>query len=192
MMKRFSEFLKEQHGNDITIYLDMDGVIVDFDKSARKLIKNYDMQKPYFNGDLPSTPEYEKLRINLRFAVGRTKNFWKDLEWTEDGKPLAKFILKNFSIEDIYILTTHMPTDPTSCPGKKEWIQREVPKIKRNHVICEAKKHRHVSSLMGRQILIDDRKKNIGDWVNAGGIGILHTSTENTINELKKYLSGEK
>jgi hypothetical protein len=35
-------------------------------------------------------------------------------------------------------------------------------------------------------ILIDDRKDNIEDWESKGGIGILHTSTENTIACLKK------
>jgi hypothetical protein len=35
-------------------------------------------------------------------------------------------------------------------------------------------------------ILVDDRQKNIDSWVENGGIGIVHTSAENTINELKK------
>ena len=35
-------------------------------------------------------------------------------------------------------------------------------------------------------ILIDDYEKNIRQFRARGGIGILHTSTSNTINELKK------
>jgi hypothetical protein len=35
-------------------------------------------------------------------------------------------------------------------------------------------------------ILIDDNVKNIADWIGAGGIGILHTSAEDTIKQLKK------
>jgi len=35
-------------------------------------------------------------------------------------------------------------------------------------------------------ILIDDREKVITPWVEAGGIGILHTNSARTINELKK------
>lgn len=34
-------------------------------------------------------------------------------------------------------------------------------------------------------ILIDDRMKAIGPWREAGGIGILHTSAEDTISQLK-------
>jgi hypothetical protein len=33
-------------------------------------------------------------------------------------------------------------------------------------------------------ILIDDRKSNIDQWIEKGGIGILHENTEKTINEL--------
>ena len=35
-------------------------------------------------------------------------------------------------------------------------------------------------------ILIDDRQINIDQWEAAGGIGILHTSTDNTISQLKE------
>jgi hypothetical protein len=34
--------------------------------------------------------------------------------------------------------------------------------------------------------LIDDRKDNIEAWEQAGGIGILHTDADNTINQLNK------
>ena len=35
-------------------------------------------------------------------------------------------------------------------------------------------------------ILIDDRSKAIDPWVDMGGIGILHTNTNNTIEQLKQ------
>ena len=33
-------------------------------------------------------------------------------------------------------------------------------------------------------MLIDDRKDNIEDWESKGGVGILHTSAEDTITKL--------
>ena len=39
-------------------------------------------------------------------------------------------------------------------------------------------------------VLIDDREKNINAWVEAGGIGILHTSAANTIDQLKALRNG--
>jgi len=38
--------------------------------------------------------------------------------------------------------------------------------------------------------LIDDRQKNIDAWVEAGGIGIVHTSAANTIEQLKALRNG--
>jgi hypothetical protein len=35
-------------------------------------------------------------------------------------------------------------------------------------------------------VLIDDRKQNLDAWEAHGGIGILHTSAEDTINQLKE------
>jgi len=39
-----------------------------------------------------------------------------------------------------------------------------------------------------KSILVDDRSKAIDPWIDAGGIGILHTSAEESINQLKIYL----
>jgi hypothetical protein len=38
-----------------------------------------------------------------------------------------------------------------------------------------------------KDILIDDCEQNIQRWEAEGGIGILHTSAEDTIQQLKKY-----
>ena len=37
-------------------------------------------------------------------------------------------------------------------------------------------------------ILIDDMEKNIKAWVDAGGIGILHTSAADSIKQLQQYM----
>ena len=36
-------------------------------------------------------------------------------------------------------------------------------------------------------VLIDDRSDNINDWIAVGGIGILHTSAEQSIKQLRHY-----
>ena len=42
-----------------------------------------------------------------------------------------------------------------------------------------------------KAVLIDDRDKNIDCWVEAGGIGILHTTADNTIKQLNDILNSE-
>jgi hypothetical protein len=36
-------------------------------------------------------------------------------------------------------------------------------------------------------ILIDDYPKNISDFKSAGGIGIIHSNTQTTISQLKRF-----
>lgn len=40
--------------------------------------------------------------------------------------------------------------------------------------------------LSEQEDIIDDKEKNINDWNNAGGTGILHRNAINTIEQLKK------
>jgi hypothetical protein len=66
--------------------------------------------------------------------------------------------------------------------AKNHWVERELPGV---HLILRNAKHK--KDFAGpNNILIDDRIDNVNGWIDAGGIGILHTSAENTINELKK------
>jgi hypothetical protein len=42
-----------------------------------------------------------------------------------------------------------------------------------------------------KAVLIDDRDKNIELWVEAGGIGILHTTADNTIKQLNDIINSD-
>ena len=42
-----------------------------------------------------------------------------------------------------------------------------------------------------KAVLIDDRDKNIDCWVEAGGIGILHTTADNTIKQLNDIINSD-
>ncbi len=66
--------------------------------------------------------------------------------------------------------------------GKRVWVKRELPGTKL--ILRYASQKQEYAS--PTSILIDDRQKNIDQWEAAGGIGILHTSTANTIEQLKK------
>jgi hypothetical protein len=55
--------------------------------------------------------------------------------------------------------------------------------IKKIYFAAASFKHQYASK---NKILIDDRLDTIKNWINKGGIGIYHTSTKQTINELKK------
>lgn len=103
--------------------------------------------------------------------------FWEDMPWTSDGKELWGYIKKY----NPTILSA--PSDEIeSRVGKIKWVARELPETKL--ILRKAEQKRVFAN--PESILIDDLEKNIQQWIESGGIGILHTSAENTINELKK------
>jgi len=149
------------------IFCDMDGVITDFDE-------RFD----YFAGISPK--EYESQYGKKKFwnlindaGIG----FWVGMKWMSDGKQLWKYIQK-YSPS----ILSAPSNDPSSRFGKKEWIKNNLPGIKL--ILSKATDKKNYSGKY--HILIDDRASNVQDWISAGGIGILHTSTENTINQLQK------
>ena len=50
-------------------------------------------------------------------------------------------------------------------------------------VLASAEKKQNYSGT--NKILIDDRPDNIDQWRSKGGIGILHTNTEDTLKQLQ-------
>jgi FMN phosphatase YigB (HAD superfamily) len=147
------------------IYCDLDGVLVNFDKGYYDLTGK-DIKGVFFNDTHFWDP------IN---KAG--KKFWVDLEWQPDGKELWDYI-KNYKPK---ILSAPSRED-SSRVGKHQWVERELPGVP---LLLRTAKHKKDFS-DSDSILIDDRLDNIEGWREKGGIGIHHTSTKDTINQLKK------
>ena len=149
------------------IFCDMDGVLVDFDKGYSQLPGALEL-----DGTYQSTEEFWA-PIN---KAG--KDFWESLDWMPDGKRLWGYIDEYYPI----ILSSPSRRGYGSREGKKNWVDRELPGVP---LLLEYSfnKRKHASS---NHILIDDRESNIEQWIESGGIGILHTSAKETIIELNK------
>ena len=151
------------------IYSDMDGVLTDFDKSFEK----------YSEGVPPRN--YEKKFGKDKFwelIDGKGKvGFWAGMPWMEDGKQYWDYI-KNYDTE----LLSSPSRSSTSRLGKRLWVKNNMPGIKLTLAQAYAKQNYAAPN----HILIDDRKSNIDQWISQGGIGILHTSAADTIQQLKK------
>ena len=94
-----------------------------------------------------------------------------------DGKQLWNYI-KPYNP---YVLTAPS-LNPESKEGKKTWITR-LDNMKNIYFRAASFK----SDFSGKnRILIDDRADTIEKWNAKGGIGILHTSAQDTIEQLKK------
>jgi hypothetical protein len=145
------------------IYCDMDGVLVDFHKGYEQLTG---VKIHAFTDKL----DWEAIK-----RAGY--DFWFKLEWKPDGKDLWKYIKKYKPI----ILSAPSREDESRV-GKHDWVKRELP----NTQLILRSMNNKKEFASPNSILIDDTPQNVDQWNEAGGIGILHTSTVNTIKELKK------
>jgi hypothetical protein len=65
--------------------------------------------------------------------------------------------------------------------AKHDWVHRELPDTQ---LLLRNAKHKKDFAAPD-SILIDDRIDNINGWIDAGGIGIHHINTQDTIEQLK-------
>ena len=149
------------------LYCDMDGVIVDFEHGYNRLTGR---DAPGF-----SSP-YDKNEFWSAITKAGAE-FWADLEWMPDGQQLWDYI-KQYNPK----LLTAPSMDPSSKEGKLQWINKHIPGTKA--IFKQAKYKQELAS--PNAILIDDREDNIERWIEAGGIGIRHTSASSTIKKLKQ------
>jgi len=151
------------------IYLDMDGVIADwagyFENIFGVPVEYYDSQHG---------KEKRKADINQN-----SPEFYRNMPWTKDGKLLFNFV-KEFPSE----ILSHAPEKETKV-GKLQWLKDKNIDMHPNLVDKRLDKAKYASP---ESILVDDREDNIQDFIDAGGIGILHTNSVDTINKLKQIL----
>jgi hypothetical protein len=155
------------------IYCDMDGVLCDFTKGVEKVI-GVSIDKWAYGS---KSEKWDKIKA--------TPKFWHTLPWMPGGKDLWNFISKYKP----HILSAYVEEsfDPNCIPGKSHWARTNLG-IGNNRInlVKRVQKQNYAKVVGVPAVLIDDYKKNTDQFTQRGGIGILHTSTSNTISELKK------
>jgi len=158
--------LKEVVNNRFKIFLDLDGVMADFNRGRREILK------------LPDGAPSEEIFAAL--AGDKGKDFFLKLPKTRDADQLWKFLKGN----DLQILTAIPTTNrEEAAKNKVQWVKRNLSKNVKTITTTRRNKKKYAGP---DNILIDDHKKNIEEWEGAGGIGIFHTSASKTIKELKR------
>lgn len=164
-MIKLTELLEEVENDKYTIYCDLDGVLVDFEKgyeeASGKLMANAGEGAEFWE---PIHKMGEK--------------FWADLEWMSDGKKLWKYI-KPYNP----IILSAPSQEESSKKGKESWKENNLPDVE---MILTPARFKQKYATNKSKILIDDMKKNIDQWEEKGGTGILHTSAADTIKQLKE------
>ena len=154
-----------------TLYLDMDGVVADFNEYAHRTLG-----VPASQGIYPDDV-WQKLAANPRL--------YRDLiPITYAGELVATCF--NFAQRKQYgfMFLTAVPKGndvPWAFYDKVEWARKYFPNIPVMFGPYSKDKHHHCEP---GDILIDDRSSNIEEWRAAGGIAIHHVDFDATITAL--------
>lgn len=157
------------------IFLDMDGVLVDFDNMVLK--------------------RGGKLWVDM--SSEERKEFWKnfDAKWFSEADPLPHYdwivahCLENFDrVRILTALPVHRKDIAWQCVHAKiEWVHKHIG----HHIPVTfgpyaSDKQKHCCGTQN-SILIDDNIKNIEQWEARGGLAFWHdhTSVGTTITNLK-------
>lgn len=178
-MKLF-QYLNEEDFFEYNIYCDMDGVLCDFIGAANKLA-----EKMGYSGGWEPLPEDEKWEIINKEGF----DFWANLDWMPDGKKLWSLI-KPYrpKLLSAYVYTVDDPMIKMNCIlGKLQWIKENLGEYMTNRAIICRRDEKELWA-GDDNILIDDMEKNVREWENAGGIGIVHKGASKTIKELESML----
>ena len=156
------------------IYVDMDGVVADFDKRFRDLSGMNPNDYEAKNG---KNAFWDFIDVKHKLA------FWVGIPPMQDAQRLIDYVSKHD-----YEMLTAPSIKKESLMGKGLWIRNWAKKglfPSKPKVNYKPAKNKHHFAAPNH-ILIDDKQSTIDSWNAAGGIGILHTSAGNTINQLKK------
>lgn len=153
-----------------TLYLDMDGVLADFDAGAEAAIGT------------TNTYKWE--------WIHGTPAFWaklnQDPEFFFNLPPMPDAMLLFGSVRhlDPVVLTALPKKNATDVADqKRRWVDKYLGDDIRV-VTCLTSEKPDYCSLY--DILIDDRNINAAAWVERGGRYVLHTDARSTVAELKK------
>lgn len=149
----------------ITLYLDMDGVLADFNKEYVKL-----------------DPEKQD-RQRFRQAVMEYRIFEK-LDYMPDAKELLNHVSKlhDVRVEILTSMGTHDVAQGNQAMFQKmTWLQvRNIPYLA-NFVRNKQEKSKYATPT---SILIDDSVGCVSPFIAAGGHGILHVNASESISML--------
>ncbi len=160
------------------IYFDMDGVLADFNRGVWELCGIRAQAQ-----DGKPDPEQDE---RMWEAIRDTDHFYDRLELMPGAKEMFDAVYGAYG--DRCGILTGIPRESrgiiTAEQDKRNWTRRVLSENVKVDAVC--RKHKKLYCTGPDCILIDDREKNIREWQEAGGTGILFVSAEDTMQKLKE------
>ena len=167
----------EEQESEYKVYLDMDGVLADFDQRFRDISG---MEPREFEN------KYGKKAFWDLIDEENKVKFWVGIPTMPGAADLVNAV-KDYNYE----LLTSPSTKKQSYLGKILWVKNHTgnvfPSKPRINFKKAKEKHLIKPQLSKTDILIDDREDTIGRWNAAGGTGIVYKSIGQVLNDLKKF-----
>jgi hypothetical protein len=180
----FTAFLES--AQPVRIFCDLDGVLVDFDRGFAELPENEDEL-------MPSDYEDQNGKNSIWPLIDKHgEEYWSELYWKSDGRELWDYL------EEYKPAILSSPSsNPKSISGKTKWVKlnlriNEDPITKKSDYTGNERliimQQKHLFATGPNDILIDDTQSKIDKWTEAGGTGILHNDSTDTIKVLEQIL----
>lgn len=167
--------LNEITGN-YSVFFDMDGTIVDFDKQVQQ---NFGMNADQFFDKYDSKDAWAMIS-----EVGG--GFWTTMDWMPGAKQVWDFVKKSGC--PVSILTA--PPKPKNVDmgyikdvmrWKVQWVRSNLGGVK----VLFAYAGEKGKFAKPSHILVDDLEKNLSEWRSKGGIPVHYDNPQSVVKKLK-------
>lgn len=153
----------------------MDGVLADFDGAMRSRLGI-----SWVDGMMSSDEKWEKIDRYNDTAFP----WFVTLPIMRDAMKLWNFLTSEF--EHVEILSASGNTILDAAAQKRSWIRDHIGLGVVVNVVTKSRDKAKFAT--PNTVLIDDRMKSIKPFVAAGGIGIQHVNTEQTLRALHRLM----
>ncbi len=182
-MKKILTPLEQIIPTTVELFLDLDGVLVDWVKGTRQMfdIVLPDEEITLSEIKFETDPVYQNKMWDAcwRYQEEMGGELWYESPPMEDAMELWNYVSPYVP----QILSATGPPKYKAADQKRRWVAEQLGEdVVVNLTRKAVEKSRHAAP---HRILIDDKPKAVNPWVENGGIGIVHTSAADTIQQLK-------
>lgn len=152
--------------NNPVIYLDMDGVLADFDEQIR------------IKANIKGDPYLQLRHSEVSALASKVADFFATIPELPNAQKLVSFV--NQLAGNYWILSACPKLNPEKGEREKQqWVSEYLRRIPPKGEIYERDKYKYAVQADGTpNILIDDWDYNINLWNQHGGIGILYKDSD--------------